>query len=42
GTNSDNFIEKIIYFTKGLIAKHVQFSAISVEYSLTDSEGYAI
>ncbi|CAG8739205.1 10716_t:CDS:1, partial [Racocetra fulgida] len=38
----DDFIEKIAYFTKSLTAKHVQFSAISVEYPSTDPEGYAI
>ncbi|CAG8796022.1 6045_t:CDS:2, partial [Gigaspora margarita] len=42
GTNSDDFIEKIAYFTKSLIAKHVQFSAVLVEYLPTDPEGYAI
>ncbi|KAF0531762.1 hypothetical protein F8M41_011674 [Gigaspora margarita] len=42
GTNSDDFIEKIAYFTKHLTAKHVQFSAVLVKYPPTDPEGYAI
>ncbi|CAG8527215.1 13556_t:CDS:2, partial [Racocetra fulgida] len=38
--NSDdsNCIEEIAYFTKSLTARHIQFSAISVEYPPTDPE----
>ncbi|CAG8762169.1 10361_t:CDS:2 [Cetraspora pellucida] len=40
-SDNDN-IEEITYFTKNLTAQHIQFSAISVEYSSTNSEGYAV
>ncbi|CAG8754760.1 29300_t:CDS:2, partial [Racocetra persica] len=40
--NSDDLTEKIAYFTKSLTAKHIQFSAVSVEYPPTDPKGYAI
>ncbi|CAG8849346.1 33323_t:CDS:2, partial [Racocetra persica] len=41
-SDDDNFIEEIAYFTKNLTARHIQFSAISVEYPPTHPEGYAI
>ncbi|CAG8836559.1 39747_t:CDS:2, partial [Gigaspora margarita] len=34
--NEQNSIEEIAYFTKSLTVQHIQFSAISVEYSPTD------
>ncbi|CAG8801603.1 8466_t:CDS:2, partial [Racocetra persica] len=40
--SDDDNIEEIAYFTKNLTARHIQFSAISVEYPPTDLEGYAI
>ncbi|CAG8823473.1 4791_t:CDS:2, partial [Dentiscutata erythropus] len=39
---SDDDIEEIAYFTKNLTARHIQFSAVSVEYPPTDPEGYAV
>ncbi|CAG8647529.1 26851_t:CDS:2, partial [Gigaspora margarita] len=41
-SDDDDSIEEIAYFTKSLTARHIQFSAISVEYPSTDTEGYAI
>ncbi|CAG8612356.1 24201_t:CDS:10 [Racocetra persica] len=40
--SDDDNIEEIAYFTKNLTARHIQFSAVSVEYLSTDPEGYAI
>ncbi|CAG8781287.1 14541_t:CDS:2, partial [Cetraspora pellucida] len=37
-SDDDNFIEEIAYFTKNLTARHIQFSAISVEYPPTHPE----
>ncbi|CAG8781110.1 12208_t:CDS:1, partial [Cetraspora pellucida] len=40
--SDDDNIEEIAYFTKNLTARHIQFSAVSVEYPSTDPEGYAV
>ncbi|KAF0454574.1 hypothetical protein F8M41_001564 [Gigaspora margarita] len=40
--NNNNYAKEIAYFTKNLTAQHIQFSAISVEYSPTYPEGHMI